>query len=52
MGADREYFEGYEGKLIDTKGAKARYLRCYTKGSTDNALNAYTEIEVYALPAK
>lgn len=52
VGADREYFEGYEGKLIDAKGVKARYVRCYTKGSTDNALNAYTEIEVYALPAK
>ena len=52
VGTDREYFEGYEGKLIDAKGVKARYLRCYSKGSTDNALNAYTEIEVYALPAK
>ena len=52
VGTDREYFEGYEGKLIDAKGVKARYVRCYTKGSTDNALNAYTEVEVYALPAK
>ena len=52
VGTDREYFEGYEGKLIDAKGVKARYIRCYTKGSTDNALNAYTEIEVYALPVK
>ena len=52
VGTDREYFEGYEGKLIDAKGVKARYVRCFTKGSTDNALNAYTEIEVYALPAK
>ena len=52
VGTDREYFEGYEGKLIDAKGVKARYVRCFTKGSTDNALNAYTEIEVYALPVK
>ncbi|MBI3853454.1 MAG: hypothetical protein HY298_24670 [Verrucomicrobia bacterium] len=52
VGTDREYFEGYEGKLIDAKGVKARYVRTYSKGSTDNALNAYTEIEVYALPAK
>ena len=52
VGTDREYFENYEGKLIDAKGIKARYMRCYTKGSTDNALNAYTEIEVYTLPAK
>ena len=52
VGADREYFENYEGKLIDAKGLKARYVRCYSRGSTDNALNGYTEVEVYALPAK
>jgi hypothetical protein len=52
IGTDREYFEGYEGKLIDAKGAKGRYVRCYSKGNTDHALNCYTEIEVYGLPAK
>jgi len=51
IGTDREYFEGHEGKLIDAKGHKARYLRFYSKGSTDSALNEYTEIEVWALPA-
>jgi hypothetical protein len=50
-GTDREYFEGYEGKLIDAKGIKARYVRCYSRGSTDSALNGYTEVEVYGLPA-
>lgn len=52
VGTDREYFESYEGKLLDTKGVKARYLRFYSKGSTDSALNCYTEIEVYGLPAQ
>src|SRR6266508_533092 len=42
IGTDREYFENYEGKLIDAKGAKARYVRCYSKGSTESALNCYT----------
>jgi hypothetical protein len=51
-GTDREYFENHEGKLIDAKGIKARYVRCYSKGNTDHALNSYTEIEVYALPAQ
>jgi len=51
VGTDREYFENHEGKLIDGKGTKARYVRCYSKGNTDYALNSYTEIEVYALPA-
>ena len=52
VGTDREYFETHEGKLINTKGIKARYLRFYSKGSTESALNEYTEIEVYGRPAK
>jgi hypothetical protein len=52
VGTDREFFETNEGKLIDAKGAKGRYLRCYSKGSTESALNEYTEVEVYARPAK
>jgi hypothetical protein len=52
VGTDREFFETHEGKLIDTKGATARYIRFYSKGSTESALNEYTEIEVYGRPAK
>ena len=52
IGTDREFYESNEGKLIDAKGVKARYLRCYSKGSTDSALNEYTEIEVWGLSAK
>ena len=52
VGTDREYFETHEGKLIDAKGVKTRYLRFYSKGSTESALNEYTEIEVYGRPAK
>lgn len=52
VGTDREYFENYEGKLVDGKGTKARYVRCYTKGNTDHALNGYVEVEVYGLAAK
>jgi hypothetical protein len=54
VGADREYFENSltgAGKLIDAKGTKARYVRCYSKGSTDSALNTYIEIEAWGLPA-
>ena len=47
VGTDREYYETNEGKLIDAKGAKARYFRFYSKGSTESALNEYTEIEIY-----
>jgi len=51
-GTDREYFESFEGKTIDAKGAKARYVRLYSKGSTDSSLNEYTEVEIYGRPLK
>ena len=46
-GTNREYFETNEGKLIEAKGAVARYVRTYSKGSTESRLNEYTEVEVY-----
>jgi len=52
VGTDREYFETHEGKIVDGKGVKGRYLRGYTKGGSLSALNCWQEIEVYALPAK
>jgi hypothetical protein len=50
QGTDKRYFETHEGKLIDTKGMKARYLRFYSNGSNSSPLNCYTEIEVWGLP--
>jgi hypothetical protein len=52
VGTDREYFETHMGKIIDGKGTKARYVRGYTKGSTNGAMNCWQELEVYGLPAK
>jgi len=52
LGDAKEYWETYEGKLIDAKGIEARYVRLYSKGSTADDQNHYTEVEVYALPAK
>ncbi|MDH7570021.1 MAG: discoidin domain-containing protein [Armatimonadota bacterium] len=53
IGKDREYFETYEGKLIEGKGVTARYVRLYSDGSTyTDKLNRYTEVEVYGTPAK
>ncbi len=53
IGKDREYFETSEGKLVDAKGVKARYVRLYSRGSTYNdPLNRYTEVEVYGLPGR
>jgi len=46
-GKDKEYLETYEGKLIDGKGAKGRYVRLYSNGNTSNDANHYIEVEVY-----
>jgi hypothetical protein len=50
-GTSREYFETNEGKLIEGKGTQARYVRLYSRGSTESRLNEYTEVEVYGRPA-
>lgn len=47
-GKDLEYFETHEGRLVDGKGKKARYLRFYSNGSTFGRLNRYTEVEVWS----
>ena len=47
VGADKEYIEVAEGRLIDPKGAKGRYVRFYSGGNTTNDLNHYVEVEVY-----
>lgn len=51
-GTDKEYFETHWGKIVDAKGAKARYIRGYSKGTSLTALNCWQEIEVYGEPAK
>ena len=50
-GTDHPYIETYEGKLIDAKGVKGRYVRLYSKGNTTNKLNHYIEVEVWGKPA-
>jgi hypothetical protein len=52
IGEDFEYFEGYEGKLIDARGVRGRYVRLWSNGNTTNEQNHYTEVEVYGVPAK
>ncbi len=51
VGQDLHYVETAEGKLIDAKGARARYVRLYSYGNTSNDLNHYIEVEVYGRPA-
>ena len=50
-GKDLNYVETYQGKLIDAKGVKGRYVRFYSNGNTANKLNDYIEAEVWGKPA-
>jgi hypothetical protein len=52
VGRDKEYFEHYEGRLIDAKGVVGRYVRSHSQGSTYTALNRWTEVEVHGLAAE
>jgi hypothetical protein len=50
-GKDLDYIETFEGKLMDARGVKGRYVRLYSKGNTTNKLNHYIEVEVFGKPA-
>ena len=51
IGTDMGYVETSEGKLIDCKGVEGRFVRLYSKGSTVDDKNHYTEVSVYGRPA-
>lgn len=51
IGSDMGYVETSEGKLIDCKGVEGRFVRFYSKGSTVDDKNHYTEVSVYGKPA-
>ena len=46
-GTDKEYRERNDGRPMDAKLAKGRYVRCYSNGSTSEPVNNYIEIEVF-----
>ena len=52
IGRDKEYIEVNEGRLIDSKGVAARYVRLYSQGNTSNDMNHYVEVEVHGTPVK
>jgi hypothetical protein len=51
-GADYAYVETYRGRVINAKGATARYVRLYSNGNTSDDLNHYIEVEVYGRTVK
>ena len=52
VGKDWEYIETNEGRLMDAKGVKGRYVRLYTNGNTSNDMNHVIEVEVWGRPVK
>ncbi|MCC7291386.1 MAG: hypothetical protein IT449_04905 [Phycisphaerales bacterium] len=48
LGTDKEYWETYEGKLVDAKGEKARFVRLLSNGSIADDQNHYIEVEIWA----
>jgi len=51
-GKNMNFVETSEGKLVDAKGARARFVRLYSSGNNANDLNHYIEVEVFGRPAK
>ena len=47
VGKDNHYVETSEGRLVDAKGIKGRYVRFYSGGNNASDLNHYIEVEVY-----
>lgn len=52
IGKDREFYEDWRGQWITSKAQKARYIRLYSNGNTRDAINRYTEVEVWGTPNK
>ncbi len=50
VGEDMHYIETHQGKLVDTKGIRGRYVRLHSMGSSASDVNHYLEIEVYGRP--
>ena len=46
-GKDLAYVEVNHGRVVDAKGATARYVRLYSNGNTSDELNHYCEVEVF-----
>jgi hypothetical protein len=51
-GKDMNYVESSEGRLVDAKGAVARYVRLHSNGNSADEMNHYIEVEVFGRPAQ
>lgn len=46
-GTDPHYVETAEGRLVDAKGVRGRYVRLYSQGNNQNDYSNYVEVEVF-----
>ena len=46
-GSDKNYVETSEGKLIDSKGVRGRYVRLWSQGNNQNDYSHYIEVQVF-----
>ena len=51
-GKHKGYIEDEQGKLIDCKGVRGRYVRLWSKENTSGEGNHYIEVEIYGKPVK
>ena len=47
VGQDNHYVETAEGRLVDAKGVKGRFVRLYSQSNNQNDYSHYIEVEVY-----
>ena len=47
VGQDNHYVETAEGRLVDAKGVKGRFVRLYSQSNNQNDYSNYIEVEVY-----
>lgn len=52
IGENQHYTETHEGRLINAKSVRGRYVRLYSRGNTENDLNHYVEVAVYGIPVE
>ena len=47
VGTDPHYVETAEGRLVDAKGVRGRYVRLYSQANNQNDYTHYIEVEVF-----
>ena len=52
IGKDKNYLDNNEGKLIEGKGVKARYVRLHSNKNSSDDMNHYIEVSVYGTPVE